>query len=190
MILLNTSDGDIQLDATLREDTETNSTLTSHPIEFGAVISDHVFDNPKTYVVEGGVTDTPMGFVGDDPAGDSFSGSNATRSQAAWELLQRIKAAGDVFDVQTGLELIEDVVLISLVNSREAATSKALFVRMTLQQVILTDTLETFLTSEQLADAVKAQGQSNVERGQIQKEEVTNQSWLLQLAQHLEFVPE
>jgi hypothetical protein len=180
MIFLNTVQGDIGIDAVLRETIDLQSTLTEHPVEFGANVADHIFTNPKTYILEGGVSDVLFKQVNNDIAGGSFGGQ-LTRSQTAWEVLQAIQLAGQPFSVQTGLELIDNVLIIGLNTSRSKDTANALLFQCTIREVIFTEAVELQLDLALLADDVKTKS-SPVNEGQKQPEEVTSESLLLQVA--------
>jgi hypothetical protein len=164
MILIGTTEGDIEFDATIREDVSSSNTLTQHPVEYGADISDHNFVNPMRYVFEAGVTNTPINQV------DSF-GDQGTRAQTAWEVLQKIKNAGQPFTIVSGLERRDNFVIVELTAPRNAGNANALMFRCTVQEVILTESEISLLSPDQLADVVNRQAASNNDRGRVEKEE-------------------
>jgi len=53
--------GAIVLDALIKEDYSADAEPTTHPVEDGADITDHVILRPRTLSIEGVVTETPLG---------------------------------------------------------------------------------------------------------------------------------
>ena len=179
---LDTVAGDIQFDAVIQEDTEATGTLTEHPVEFGTSIADHFYLNPNKFVFQGVISNTQLREIDNDPAN---SGAG-TRSQATWEVLKSIQAAGEPFSIQTGLELLENMVIVSLGTSQDASNRNALIFTASLAQVIITETAQVALPANVLDSDIKAQAQSDAQRGRVQKEE-PSKSLLLQGAEFFGF---
>lgn len=123
--------GGIEMDAILSEQYEFSSTLTEHPVDSGSDIADHIIRNPRGYLLEGIVTDTPMGLlqaaqtIGNNASavleflklnvlGDDASQTPVSRSIAAFQALVELWQQGSVFNVQTGYGLVEDLAILNM----------------------------------------------------------------------------
>ena len=180
--------GTVGFDATLSETITASSTVTSNPIETGAEINDHIFTNPKIYTLSAGVSNTPLRVLTDDifatgifTIGDSGGG----RREAAWEVLNILHDAGDTFGVQTGLELLPNMVITSLDTTTDAATQGALVFTATLQQLTIVDTDIEQLSAEQLKTLIKAKASPVKDKGKVTKKESKDEAIGLQLANFL-----
>lgn len=69
---------DFAIDAAIRISPSYTAQATSHPLESGAVMSDHIIEMPDTLTISGIVSDTPLGRVllfrqnTSDPSGDAY----------------------------------------------------------------------------------------------------------------------
>ena len=181
---LDTILGPVGFDAVLSESISASSTVTSSPIETGAEINDHIFTNPKIYTLSAGVTNTPLSLLNDDifttgifTVGDSGGG----RREAAWEVLNILHDAGGTFSVQSGLELLPNMVITSLDTTADAATQGALLFSATLQQLTIVDTQLEQLSAEQLQAIAKQKASPVKDAGKVSKKPV-EESLGLQLA--------
>jgi hypothetical protein len=121
----------IELDAILTEQYEFSSTLTEHPTDAGGDVADHIIRNPRGYIFEGVVTDTPMGllqavqnlgdsasaalnFLRENVLGAEAEQAPVSRSMAAFQALVQLWSEGRVFDVQTGYGLVTDLAILNM----------------------------------------------------------------------------
>ncbi len=181
---LDTILGPVGFDAVLSESISASSTVTSSPIETGAEINDHIFTNPKIYTLSAGVTNTPLSLLNDDifttgifTVGDSGGG----RREAAWEVLNILHDAGETFSVQSGLELLPNMVITSLDTTTDAATQGALLFSATLQQLTIVDTQLEQLSAEQLQTIAKPKASPVKDAGKVSKKPV-DESLLVPIA--------
>lgn len=131
--------GDIGFDAVLSEDTEQTSQVTRHPVEFGAEVSDHVYTEPVTLKIQGGVSNLLLQpGRPDDPFGAAFS-SQGSRMENAYDALDAIQRAGEPFTVQTLLGRWDSMILSGLRVTQDARTSKVLFFTATLVEAIIVE---------------------------------------------------
>jgi len=120
-----------RLDAAPSEDHAFESEVTSHPVEDGADITDHVRARPVTVSISGVVSDSPIGAVadqrvlGDVPSADAFT------------LLLEIRDAREPVTIQTNLRTFDNMVLTSLQVPQDASTGQSLRFRATFVQVEL-----------------------------------------------------
>jgi len=181
---LGTELGDISFDAVLNENITATSTITSNPIETGAEVNDHIFDNPKIYTMIGGVSNISFNPLDSDIFnavsglfGESADG--AGRKVTAWETLNRLKTIGEPFTVQSGLESIPNMVISGLEADNNASTYKSLVFTATLTQVIIVNSVSVTFTDEQLEDgSTQEQAAPNLDQGKVTKEPVTDTSVL------------
>lgn len=138
-------------DACLSENHSASSTITSHPVESGANVTDHVHNNPDVVTITGLVTNTPIRFPEGLPAvpvGQSFANlvndvSNDL-SKNAYDKLLALKNNKSLIKIATTLRTYENMLIESFEVSRDKETADALAFTMRLQQVrfVKTNTIE------------------------------------------------
>lgn len=121
----------IEMDAILLEQYDLSSVTTDHPVDAGADVTDHIIRQPRGYVLQGVVTDTPMGLLaaadqigstvssavsffrenvlGEDPVEQAVS-----RSTAAFLALVDLWERGAVIDIQTGMGLYPSMAILNI----------------------------------------------------------------------------
>ena len=100
--------------------------VTNHPVERGAAISDHAFMMPVEVEMRCAWSDSTAGFQG--------------YSELIYGALQSLQAAREPFTVLTGKRLYTNMLVVGLEVTTAAATEYALFVRVLLREVIITNT--------------------------------------------------
>jgi hypothetical protein len=180
----NTFFGDIAFDAVITESITASSTVTTNPVEFGAEINDHIYENPKVYNLQAGVSNTPLSPLG----GDLFSGGmfgnsgGAGRRASAWEILNFLHELGEPFSVQSGLETIDNMVIVNLEAPNDAARSGSLIFNALLVKIKIVSTEESKISAEQLKGfETKVQAASNQAQGKVTKVPKTDKSIALQI---------
>jgi hypothetical protein len=164
--------GPVGFDAVLSETISASSTVTSNPIETGAEINDHIFTNPKIYTLSAGVTNTPLHLSSSDIFTSDIAGFDFSRRESAWEVLNILHEAGDIFSVQAGLELLDNMVITSLDTTTDAATQGALIFSATLQQLTIVDTALEQLSADQLQVIAKPKASPVKDAGKVSKKPV------------------
>lgn len=163
----------ITLDAVLTESYSSPITLTKNPVEFGANITDHAIIQPKKYTLTGVVSNTPLdisGAVGQivdnisGAFGDS-SGSNLSRSQSAYEALEGIKNTREPIDVQTGLGILQNMVILDIQVNQDKTTSKAVFFSAPMEEVIITNSQIVSFSESSLSGETASQTASPIDKG-------------------------
>lgn len=170
--------GPVGFDAVLSETISASSTVTSNPIETGAEINDHIFTNPKIYTLSAGVTNTPLHLSENDLFTSDIVGVDTNRRASAWEVLNILHDAGDTFSVQSGLELLPNMVLTSLDTTLDAATQGALLFSATLQQLTIVDTALEQLSADQLQSIAKPKASPVKDAGKVSKRPVDESLFL------------
>ncbi len=121
--------GGIIAEVTVKEQGRDDLTITSHPVERGAAITDHAFKNPATLTIQAGASAAFVATGGD--LSDFYDDLLAMQSSAS------------PLDVQTGKRLYKNMLIKSLSVDTDPATENVIMFTAQLQEIILVDTLET-----------------------------------------------
>lgn len=105
-------------------------TVTDHPVEQGAPITDHAYKNPAALTVVAGWSNSGRG------------GAVQGRAyvQDVYERLLKLQADREPFDVTTGKRKYSNMVIVSLSTTTEADTENVLIVSVGLREVIIVRT--------------------------------------------------
>lgn len=115
-------------DAVLSEDHEENAEVSTHPLETGAEVTDHVRVSPISFSISGIVSNTPL---------DGEPG--ADRDFAAWDRLRGLKNARRPLRVVTPLRVYDDMVITSISTKRDPDGGQALAASIWLKQIVTAD---------------------------------------------------
>ena len=168
------------MDATVEERFSSKVTVTQNPVEFNAQINDHRIALPDKYTLSGRVSNTPITNIVPDPW---INGDAETRSKSAWAVLRDLQKNGEPFTIESGLQRYDNMVIENLDSNQNASTNNVLDFVAQCTQVIIVDTQEIAIGSPE-EGATEEQASTEVDRGDVQTEFVTEeqeQSWLLQL---------
>lgn len=138
--------GDLALDCTVTETHTATSTVTEHPVESGANITDHIRPDPVQLSITGIVSDTPLGSKqiqrSIEVGGASVQvtqqepPSSATGfGRAAWAKLDAIRTAAKPVKVVTRDKTYDSMALVSLSVPKESKTGGALYFTAQFKQV-------------------------------------------------------
>lgn len=136
--------GSFQATVTVREQHHDDMTITSHPVERGAAISDHAFKNPAKLTVE------------------CLAAASAQSLTDIYQRLIILMQSASLLTVQTGKRLYQNMLIQSLSVTTDPATENILSINTQLQEVILVDTLQTTMpTTSVRATPIAASGVAN-----------------------------
>lgn len=150
--------GPLEFDAKLEGITSKSVYLTQYPVEFGANVNDHAILMPNRYILTGAVSNSPLGLglndIGMMGAGAIatavggvggaaisavsaylLSSSDETRASTAWASLTAIMESRAKFDLDTGKEIMRDMMLIRLDERTRPDNEDGLVFIAELQQV-------------------------------------------------------
>ncbi|MGO3542344.1 MAG: phage baseplate protein [Pseudomonas helleri] len=150
--------GPLEFDAKLEGITSKSIVLTQYPVEFGANVNDHAILMPNRYLLTGAVSNNPLGLGLDDVgmmgagavstavggvggaaisaiSAYLLSGGDGTRASTAWASLTAIMEARAKFDLDTGKEIMRDMVIIRLDERTRPENEDGLVFIAELQQV-------------------------------------------------------
>lgn len=133
----------IELDAVVSEQHSLTSTITDHPVEEGASVSDHSRPEPPRVQLDCIVSNTPLAnrrssTVRDSASGRSFvvtAEQEPSRGKNAYDRLLQLQEAGSLITVVTSLRTYESMVIESISIPRDAKTSNALRFTVQLKRV-------------------------------------------------------
>jgi hypothetical protein len=166
LIMVKTNIGSYFFDAFLRLDHTSKLTITQHPVQTGANISDHAFLEPKELTIEVGMTD-----VAQDIIPGQFAGS-WSRSVKAYEILKDLQAARIPLQVLTRLGLYKNMLIETISAPDDYRTLYGLKATITMREVLVA-TVQTVKTS------AKPHITNSTNRGEVQPVE-TDESMLYQ----------
>lgn len=118
-------------DAVLNVSTEHGATITSHPVQSGANISDHMYLEPVQITMEIGMSDAMASMVRGQWTGAS------TKSISAYRKLCELQAARIPFTVLTRLNKYPNMVIRSISVNDNVETLYGLRATVNLQQLIM-----------------------------------------------------
>lgn len=123
----------IQLDCSVSETHSYKSTVTDYPTEEGFYIQDNVYLNPFTLTMKGIITDTPLGFLGENM---EIPG-NLVESplEEALDNLLMLRDKKIVFDVVTGLKIYSNMIFTNFEPTRDLDTARSLQFTAELKQI-------------------------------------------------------
>ena len=143
-------------DAVLNVSTEHTAVVTSHPVQTGANISDHMYLEPVQITMEIGMSDCMASMVRGQWVGAY------TKSISAYRKLCELQAARIPFTVLTRLNQYQNMVIRSISVNDDASTLYGLRATVNLQQLILAN-----VTTEKVSAREWTSG-DGANRGEVQ----------------------
>ena len=132
MLMVKTNIGGYFFDAVFSVDTEHSLTVTQHPVQTGANISDHAFVNPIRMTMQIGVSDAMAYRVG-----ANYGGDGGTKSVQAYRLLCKLQELRIPMQVVTRLNTYQNMLIESIDVSDDVSTLCALKATVNLVQVLV-----------------------------------------------------
>ena len=163
-------------DVTIEEQHTDTLTITDHPVEMGAAISDHAFKNPAEVTAKLGWSQQ-MALLSSVLSGGLFSGTSSL--QQMYEKLQALQASRIPFDLSTGKRHYQNMLIKSLAVLTDAETENVLMVTVVFREVIRVSSQYTTLSA---SDQANPQQTAPVQDAGTKTAQPTNQSWLSKLA--------
>jgi hypothetical protein len=120
-------------DVTFRETHDLENIITQNPVQSGANINDHVYQQPILVTLDIGVSDCLGSYI----AGQYSD--NASRSVSAYLVLMGLWQQALILDVYTQLVSYRSMIIKSIVAVRDKTTQTILRATIVLQQLIITD---------------------------------------------------
>lgn len=127
--------GGLTADITVEEVHDDDVTITRHPVEKTAAVTDHAYPEPVTLKVRIGYS--PAG-AGTD--GQQTDGGDPVSLQSIYEQYIELKNKRELLVVQTGKRLYENMLIRSISVTTNADTENVIFISLSLQELILVET--------------------------------------------------
>jgi len=118
-------------DAFLKLDHERRLTITDHPVEEGASITDHSFVEPKSISIEIGMSD-----VGDSIIEGQFA-HRSTRSISAFDTLCKLQAERRPITINTKLAKYENMLIENITSPDDFKTINGLRATVFFREIII-----------------------------------------------------
>jgi hypothetical protein len=147
--------GDFEAQVVIKERHEDHIEITEHPVERGAVISDHAFIRPAEVTIECGWSNTPSapgllgGLLGSAGAVVSAVGATASaaislsdqlqgraRVQEIYERFLTLHKSRELVDVYTGKRVYKNMLIRSVLVETDEKTENSLLVTVVCREVI------------------------------------------------------
>ncbi len=139
------------IDAEIRADSSLTNVVSKFPVEKGADVTDHVRPEPVTFTVEGIVSDTPLGEMIQERSqftiinGEAFS----KPSHEARARLKEINATREPITVESSTGTFKNMVLESLLETRDASTGDSYRFTATFSEIVLVTNERTTVKTSQ-----------------------------------------
>lgn len=143
--------GGLVIDATVNQDHVGSAEITKNPVESGAQITDHVQLNPNQLIIEGIISDTPLGFpilqnVLNIVNTVTTLFGQSSRSIDGFNKLVELKDKREPFTVITNLKRYSDMVIAELIVTRSNTTGNAIEFKATIEQIRIVSSQSATLT--------------------------------------------
>jgi len=126
----------------IREKSTDDLTITEHPVEQGAQISDHAYKEPAEVTLEYGWSNSSIsGALG--AVGGLISGGDPNYVRATYAKLLALQASRKPFHVVTGKRTYKNMLAKSVGIVTDADTESALLATITCREVIIVETQST-----------------------------------------------
>lgn len=167
--------GNVILDATLSEMHRKTNNITSHPIEEGANVTDHIQQLPDEIELVGMVSDFPVywgaSLTARSPIVNDPELGRVFRSKKAYLELERIMADGELVDVVTTFKTYENMAITSLTVPKDAGSGNDARMTISLKEVVRVESKEVAAPEPETgADA------SPVKRGKVTPKDAATES--------------
>jgi hypothetical protein len=168
----------VVFDSVLSEAHDFEIAIVDDPVETGVSLSDHAYRKPRKLQMEVAVSDTPLlsdgkGTPSAQLATTWTNGGSVRRSVVAWNYIVDKANTFAIFDVQTGLELYQNMMFEAGSASTTKDTAGCLRATIKLKQI-------TFATTQMVAypprgpKKTQRAGAESTEEGRKESEETTN----------------
>lgn len=115
-------------DATTSENHRVSNQVTSHPVELGVEVADHIIAQPDEISIEGVLSNTPVEYM-------AALRNPPDRAEQIYEKLLDLREKGYLAYILTSLRQYENMALVSFTVPRDAERGGSIFVQLTFRQV-------------------------------------------------------
>lgn len=143
--------GPFEMQVVLEEVHSDDLEITDHPVEQGAIISDHAYKRPAEVRIMGGWSDSPVipdvfravaAVPGATVEGvqSLIKGNNVGQGRDIYAKILKLQSERTPFDVYTGKRTYTDMLIKSVNMTTDKDTEHSLLLTVTLRQVIIVNT--------------------------------------------------
>lgn len=151
----------IEFDATTSERHSGSTTPTDHPVESGAVVSDHAIDQPDELELAGMITNTPILALASERSRSVLGGPSSSRADDAYAEIVRTRKSKTLVSVETELRTYENMLIVGESVTRDKDSRRILDITVrfreyrtaTVEAVSPVDSRSTDLGRKQTAPA-------------------------------------
>jgi hypothetical protein len=143
-----------EFDAVISEGHSSKLSIMENPVETGVVVADHAFMLPRELEIQAVVSDVWLGMRGDQQDRDkigplardrdwlipSEGGDTSRRDQRAFQSMLGLQASASPFNVQTGLRMYFNMLIVELSANQDKRTASALIFTAKLREVLIVST--------------------------------------------------
>lgn len=158
--------GGLVFDAIIKTDHTSKITATSHPVEYGANISDHAFVEPAEISIEVAVSNTERR--------NTFG--KGDRAKNAFDELMKLQHSRKLITVSTRYKTYSNMLILSISVPDDYLTMDTFRASLMLKEILVVNT-STVKVSERESEQAHKTGSTN---GGTKQPEVANQSVLKQ----------
>lgn len=155
--------GDVEIDVTLDEEHRFDSMITENPVEDGTVTNDHVVLKPVVLNISGRVTDASLTILG-------ITKRNGAKE--AYAELVALQLERKTFNVYTGINVYENMLLESLSFPRDGRDGKSIRFNAVLRELLIIGKSTIDNRTDVAPDVVHSAGRI-IDRGVVSKVPVT-----------------
>jgi len=177
LVGIQTSIGGYFFDAYLMLDHDSQLTMTDHPVEEGANVTDHAFLEPESLSMEIAMSDVCTNFV------DGQFAQKPTRSISAFDTLKQLQKDRTPLTISTRLKTYKNMLIATIASPEDFKTMYGLRATVIFREIIVVST-ETVALPNRSSAAPHKTGATN--RGTVQPQPASdNRSTLRKAADAL-----
>lgn len=124
--------GGLTFDIVVEESHEDSLTITEHPVESGASVSDHAVEKPRRVTIRGAVSDVGTATDGNDRRSTSF-----------YEQVRTLQSSKEPFEIVTGRRTYSNMLLETVSVVDDAASDGSAVISCECREVIIVSTKTT-----------------------------------------------
>lgn len=137
-------------DTTFKESHSFTNIITQNPVQTGAAVNDHVYQQPIMFSWDVGVSDCK----------GSLNGLSFSTGKQAFDALEKMWQEADMLTITTEFKQYTNMIIKSFVVVRDKVTMTAMRATVVFQQVIVTDAVEISV-SQKNTSAPQTTGKTN-----------------------------
>lgn len=173
-VVISSDDSQIAFDATVSERHQGKLTVTEHPVETGANITDHAQKEPDVLDISGIISNQPILLNIVEQLQPSIPGGDPNnRAQDAYTEFQRLQDTAALLEVATEMRDYSNMMITSISVNREARTRNILDIGLSLREfkIASVETIEAPEPVEPVHKNKRKQGRKQTKKPKTEVEE-------------------